>query len=65
MSEFKKVNVRRNTVKVEKFNGDIFTTRMSSSAKAFQYSEQLRNFLPANHVHTSQRGDGIKWDRMS
>ena len=60
-SEFKSVNVRRSTVKVEKFNGEVFTTKLPSNSKAFQYAEQLRNFMPENHVHTFERGDGIKW----
>lgn len=62
-SAFKSVNVRRNTVKVEKFNGETFTTRISSNSEAFKYAEQLRNFMPENHVHTFERGDGVKWEK--
>lgn len=61
MSAFKSVNVRRNAVKVVKYNGETFTTKMPTNAKAFEYAEQLRNFMPENHVHTFERGDGIKW----
>ena len=64
-SEFKSVNVRRSTVKVEKFNGEVFTTKLPSNSKAFQYAEQIRNFMPENHVHTFERGDGIKWERVN
>ena len=62
-SEFKSVNVRRNVIKVTKFNGEVFTTKMSSNLKAFEYANQLVNYLPETHVHTSERGDGIKWEK--
>lgn len=60
-SEFKAVNVRRNTVKVTKHNGEKFTAQMPSNSKAFEYAEQLRNYLPENHVHSFERGDGVTW----
>ena len=61
--EFKKINVRKSTVKIEKFNGEKFECKVNSNSEAFNYAENLK-YLPEIHVHTKQRGDGKVWKQI-
>ena len=57
---FKKINVRKKTVKVEKINGEKWICKVRSNQEAFSYAENLE-YLPEIHVHDGRRGDSKRW----